>query len=70
MKKLTQGEVGQLLMSAIKQKHYHEELRLGQSITIEAKKLFPEWYLRLSQTGADCFYNDNKIQSFIEAISE
>lgn len=46
------------------------EWRYGQTVFNVAYQLYPEATDRLRGTEYDCFYNDKKVNSFLEKLSE
>lgn len=48
--------------------HMNSSLRLGQTIFNTTYTYYPELADSLRATGTDCFYNDNKIIHFVNAI--
>ena len=46
----------------------YDPLRRGQSLMNALFELWPEKYKEITGTIADCFYNDEKIVHFWEAI--
>jgi len=69
MQKLTLEEFGLVMQHALSNQ-YHFNQRHGQSIFNATYELFPELADSLRTTGAGCFYNDNKIIHFVNAILE
>lgn len=70
MKKLTLEEFGAVMKSALYEQSLTPGLRLGQCIFNATNFYFPGLANSLRATGADCFYNDNKIIYFVNAIVE
>ncbi len=67
MKKLEMDEFGVIMLDALTKSH-NNNTRLGQEIFNATYFFFPELADSLRGTGADCFYNDNKIIHFVNAI--
>ena len=70
MKKLTYEEFGKLMYQSLKDEYYNDGYRLGQALFNNVHEINAELANSLRATGADCFYNDNKIIHFIDAILE
>ena len=68
MKKLTYEEFGKVMHNVYVHEYFPGVIRLGQAIFNSVYKYYPELANSLRNTGADCFYNDNKIIHFIDAI--
>jgi hypothetical protein len=49
-------------------KQSHPEFRLGQSLMNALREVNMELYQKITATDADCFYQDDKIPQFWEAI--
>jgi len=66
--RLTSEESIKLAEIAIKM--YNEgHVRLGQAYMNALHKISPDLYNEVSQTDADCFYNDDKMVQFTEFIN-
>ena len=53
-------------MAKFRPKH----IRYGQSIFNESYKLYPKETDELRATQYDCFYNDDKVEIFLEKLNE
>lgn len=58
-----------IIFNAKKWKSENPQLRLGQAIFISAFQLYPKTTIRISGEF-DCFYEDTKIDMFLEAIKK
>lgn len=58
----------QIQSDAGKLRKEHPELRRGQAIYVIAQKKFPSFVKNVPQDD-DCFYVDDKIDSFLAAVS-
>lgn len=57
-----------IMLAANECKARHPELRLGQSVFILVNRSFFKCATELTGTNADCFYDDSKIDVFINAV--